>query len=59
MVSSNKNFLDTLALEPNSAQTIILEAIGREKSAAYSGGEGAQSVFRPEFLIFDFHMNKG
>ena len=47
---SNKNFLDTLALEPNSAQTIILEAIGREKSAAYSSGEGAQSVFRPEFL---------
>lgn len=46
---SNKNFLNTMALEVNSAQNIILETISREKSTAYSRGE-AEPIFKPEFL---------
>lgn len=46
---SNKNFLNTMALEVNSAQNIILETISREKSTAYSRGE-AELIFKPEFL---------
>lgn len=46
---SNKNFLNTMALEVNSAQNIILETISREKSTAYSRSE-AEPIFKPEFL---------